>query len=743
MQKTINTSKVKTFPVTGMSCAACATSVEKALNAANGVSKAEVNYANASVQIEFDTPDLQPFDLKATLNGIGYDLIVEDDEDVAMEEAEQQHSREFKKLTRQTIGAAALTVPIMVISMLFPELPYANWIMMALALPVVSLIGRRFFKSAYNQLKHRTTNMDTLVALSTGIAFLFSFFNTVYPQFWISRGLEAHVYYEASAAIITFILLGKLLEEKAKSNTSSALKKLMGLQPKHVIRVIENGDEEKIAIKDVQVGDTLLVKPGERIPVDGMVIKGESYVDESMISGEPIPLQKDKGAPVYAGTINQKGSFQFKAEKVGGETVLALIIKMVKQAQGTKAPVQNLVDKVAAVFVPTVLIISVITFLVWYFSGADQAFSHALLAAVTVLVIACPCALGLATPTAIMVGVGKGAENNILVKDAESLERAHLVNALVVDKTGTITEGTPQVVESKWMKDDNASKSVLLGIESQSGHPLADAIVSSLNKEIKAIQPSSIENIPGRGIVGMVNGISYYVGSSALIHDLTIKMPEEIDTKVKEWEQKAYTVVYYSNTNELLGVLAISDPIKETSKRAIENLKQKNIEVYMLTGDNEQTARAVAGSVGINHFMSQVMPSDKAEFVKKLQSDGKLVAMVGDGINDAEALAQADISIAMGKGSDIAIDVAKMTLITSDLMAIPKAFTLSKQTVNAVKQNLFWAFVYNLIGIPIAAGVLYAYNGFLLNPMIAAAAMAFSSVSVVLNSLRVKWKSLI
>ena len=734
--------KVKTYPVMGMSCAACAASVEKALNDSDGVAKAEVNYANASVLIEFEKPDLQVLDLKATLNGIGYDLIVEEDEDVAMEEAEQQHSRAFDMLIRQTVGAALLTVPLMIISMIFPGLPYANWIMMALALPVVAVFGRRFFKSAFNQLKHKTTNMDTLVALSTGIAFMFSFFNTVYPQFWLSRGLEAHVYYEASAAIVTFILLGKLLEEKAKSNTSSALKKLMGLQPKQVVRVYEDGSEETVAVKSVRVGDILLVMPGDKIPVDGRVVKGDSFVDESMISGEPTPVQKLAEDQVFAGTINQKGSFRFEAEKVGSETVLAHIIAMVKKAQGTKAPVQNLVDKVAAIFVPAILVISIATFLVWYFSGVDQAFSYALLAAITVLVIACPCALGLATPTAIMVGVGKGAEYNILVKDAESLEQAHKVNALVLDKTGTITEGAPQVVGTKWMTSDENIQSILRGIESQSSHPLAESIVESFDVNVKRKEPSSIENIPGRGIVGIVDGVSYYAGSKALIEDLSIETMENLEEVVDEWEQNAYTVVSFADVNRILGILAISDPVKGTSKEAISKLHQKGIEVYMLTGDNEQTAKAVASQVGINHFRSQVMPSDKASFVKELQQQGRRVAMVGDGINDAEALAQADISIAMGKGSDIAIDVAQMTLITSDLMAIPKAFVLSKQTVNAVKQNLFWAFIYNLIGIPIAAGVLYTYNGFLLNPMIAAGAMAFSSVSVVLNSLRVKWKSL-
>ncbi len=736
--------KIKTFPVTGMSCAACAASVETALNGAEGVAKAEVNYANSSVKIEFDDLNLQVDNLKITLNGLGYDMIVEDDEDTAQEEAEIIKESELKILINHTIGAAVFTVPIMIIGMFLPNLPYANWIMMALTVPVIVFFGKRFFVSAVNQLKHKTTNMDTLVALSTGIAFLFSFYNTVNPQFWLSQGLEAHVYYEASAAIITFILLGKLLEEKAKSNTSSAIKKLIGLQPKEVIQILEDGTEKVISIKEVRVGDILLVKPGDKIPVDGTVVSGSSNVDESMISGEPIPVQKIKSEPVYAGTINQDGSFHFKADKVGSETILAHIIKMVQQAQGSKAPVQKLVDKVAAVFVPTVLVLAIITFAVWMIVGGEQAFSHALLSAVTVLVIACPCALGLATPTAIMVGVGKGADNNILVKDAESLERAHLINTLVLDKTGTITEGSPKVVNSIWLDDKELFKSILVGIESQSGHPLASAITKEFEQyKNKNGETFQIENLPGKGIKALIDNQPYWVGNQLLMEEFSINIPNELLSSAKGWQQKANTVVYFANQSQVISVLAIADPIKKNSQKAIQVLKQKGIEVLMLTGDNQQTAKAVAAQVGVDDFKAEVLPSQKADYIKQLQLQGKIVAMVGDGINDAEALALADISIAMGKGSDIAIDVAKMTLISSDLMTIPKALALSKQTVSAVKQNLFWAFIYNLIGIPIAAGVLYSFNGFLLNPMIAAAAMAFSSVSVVLNSLRVKWKPLI
>ena len=515
----------------------------------------------------------------------------------------------------------------------------------------------------------------------------------------------------------------------------------MGLQPK-TLSVIINGEEVEMPINQVEVGYTIMVKPGEKIPVDGKVISGSSFVNESMITGEPIPVQKIKGDEVFAGTVNQKGSFKFIAEKVGGATVLSQIIKMVQEAQGSKAPVQKLVDKVAGIFVPVVIVISIITFITWMLLGGEDAFTHALLTSVAVLVIACPCALGLATPTAIMVGIGKGAENNILIKDAESLELGHRVDAIILDKTGTITEGKPIVTDIKWINEHNSAKlsAILLAIESQSEHPLAEAVSQFLKaKEIIAAPVDGFDSITGQGVIASdQDGEQYFVGNESLMKANHIKISSFAKSLLTKWQGEAKTAILFANRHEVLAVIAIADKIKATSKPAIQSLKQRGIDVYMLTGDNKQTAAEVAKQVGLSFFEAEVMPSDKAEFVKKLQNEGKIVAMVGDGINDSHALAQADVSIAMGKGSDIAMDVAKMTLITSDLQSIPKALNLSRKTVLGIRQNLFWAFIYNIIGIPIAAGLLHPINGFLLDPMIAGAAMAFSSLSVVANSLRLK-----
>lgn len=738
--KTPKTLKRETFPVLEMTCAACAVSVESMLKSTTGVYDAGVNYANQSAWVEYDTNTAKAEDLQNAVRSIGYDLVVNVEDPQAVKEEAQR--KQYESIKTRTIWSSVLALPVVIIGMFFMNMPYANYISMVLSAPVVFYFGRGFFVHAWKQARHGRANMDTLVALSTGVAFVFSLFNTFFPEFWHARGVHAHVYYEAAAVVIAFISLGKLLEERAKSSTSSAIKKLMGLQPK-TVRILIDGVEQEIPVASVRIGNIILVRPGEKIPVDGVVVNGSSFVDESMISGEPVAMEKVAGEKVFAGTINQKGSFQFEAQKVGADTLLAQIIKMVQEAQGSKAPVQKMVDQIAGVFVPVVIGISILTFIVWMVVGGENAFTHALLTSVTVLVIACPCALGLATPTAIMVGVGMGAENNILIKDAESLELAHKVNTIVLDKTGTITEGKPVVTDIQWTAEGqevNHLRDILYTLEVQSEHPLAQAIVDKLKEsEAKSISIDGFESITGKGVKAKFQNKTFYLGNEKLMNENGIKLNNQMAATANLWQSDAKTVVYFANEHTLLSIIGIADRIKPTSLAAIQQLQEKGIAVYMLTGDNKQTAQAVARQVGVKDYRAEILPGDKAEFVKQLQREGMIVAMVGDGINDSHALAQADVSIAMGKGSDIAMDVAKMTLITSDLQSIPKALTLSTKTVMGIRQNLFWAFIYNVIGIPLAAGVLYPVNGFLLDPMIAGAAMALSSVSVVSNSLRLKF----
>ena len=570
----------------------------------------------------------------------------------------------------------------------------------------------------------------------------------LFPDFWLSRGIHPHVYFEAASVIIAFILLGRLLEEKAKGNTSTAIKKLMGLQPK-TVTVVGNG-ERIVPIEQIRPGDIILVKPGERIAVDGIVTEGSSYVDESMLSGEPVAVSKQKDAKVFAGTINQKGSFRFRAEKVGTDTLLAKIIHMVQDAQGSKAPVQQLVDKIAGIFVPAIIGIAVLAFIVWMLLDGTGGFTHGLLAFVTVVIIACPCALGLATPTAIMVGIGKGAERGILIKDAESLEIAKKVNTVVLDKTGTVTEGKPVVSKLVWNtptatpNPSISSKEVLpdifYSLEKLSEHPLADAVVNHLKESASIDDIQDFETITGKGVKGRTQGRTYFAGNLKLLEENRIAISRSLREEATRLTAEAQTVIWFADEENVLAIAGITDRIKETSIRAVSELRAAGIEVHMLTGDNEATAREIARKAGIAHYQASVLPQDKAAFVSRLQAEGRKVAMVGDGINDSAALAQADLSIAMGGGSDIAMDVAKMTIISSDLAKIPEALCLSRLTVRTIRQNLFWAFIYNIIGVPIAAGILYPINGFLLNPMIAGAAMAFSSVSVVSNSLLLKRK---
>ncbi len=730
----------KQFPVTDMTCAACAVSVESVLGHQPGVVSAAVNFATQSVLVEYEPGIIAPAAMKQALQGIGYDLLVEET-DAATEQADNIRHQRYEDLRRRTIWAVILAVPLGILGMFFIDLPYVGYILWAISTPMVLWIGRSFFINAWKQTRHRSANMDTLVALSTGIAYIFSVFNTLFPDFWHRRGLHAHVYFEAAGLVIAFILLGKLLEERAKANTSSAIKKLMGFQPKTVTIVHPGGHTMEIPVAQVRIGNLLLVKPGEKVPVDGVVQSGNSYVDESMLSGEPVPVAKGTGDHVLAGTINQKGSFQFVAEKVGGDTLLAQIIRMVQEAQGSKAPVQQLVDRIAAVFVPVVIGIALITFGAWWIWGGENGLTQGLLAMVTVLVIACPCALGLATPTAIMVGVGKGAEQGILIKDAESLELAHRIQAVVLDKTGTITAGKPVVKTLMWADETDIAKwqNVLYSLEKNSEHPLAEAVAAYLEAGAEPVQLEKIESITGKGIVAEYEGKKVFAGNLKLMQENNLSISKTLQKEVLFRENETNTVIYFANHIQVLALASIADPVKPTSVEAVRELRDMGIDIYLLTGDNRQTAAAVAAQVGIEHFRAEVMPADKESFVQQLQQQGKIVAMVGDGINDSQALARADVSIAMGKGSDIAMDVAKMTLMSSDLGKIPAAIRLSRHTVAAIRQNLFWAFIYNIIGIPIAAGVLYPVNGFLLNPMIAGAAMALSSVSVVSNSLRLKW----
>ena len=762
------------FPVTGMSCAACASSVESILSHTKGVQQAEVNFATELVWVEYEE-SLSPEDLDEALKKVGYGLLWSDDEsgDELAEAQKKAHEEYYYQVKTRTIASILLSIPVIIIGMGFMDWTPGRWISLVLSLPVLFYFGRHFYVNAWKQARHGQSNMDTLVALSTGIAFLFSLFNTLFPQVLLSRGYEVHVYYEAAVVIIAFVSLGKWLEERAKSNTSTALKKLMGLQPKnvHIWMAkdsadssslsdnfdVQQGEEQVMPLKWVKEGQIIIVRPGEHVPVDGQVIFGESYVDESMITGEPIGVLKKKGERVYAGTINQKGSFYFLAEKVGKQTYLSQIISRVQQAQGSKAPVQKLVDRIAGVFVPVVLGIAVLSMVVWMVVGGQEMITQAILAAVAVLVIACPCALGLATPTAIMVGIGKGAEHQILIKDAQSLELAHKVDTVVLDKTGTLTQGRPALTDEKWFldgleKEQSSVAAIIWAIEHQSEHPLSEAFLahyqSHYNSSEDKIVLTRFESMTGKGVEAEdQEGNSYTLGSISYLRDRyknqwNAEVLSSQEDQFRQWEGQAKTVIGFIMNEELRALFALADPLKPTAKGGIDALGRQGLRVIMLSGDSSKTAEAVAKELGIEEVWAQMLPEQKADKIRALQAQGCIVAMVGDGINDSEALAAADVSVAMGQGSDIAMDVAKVTLISSDPGLLAKAFTLSHDTVRGIRQNLFWAFIYNIIGIPIAAGVLYPFNGFLLDPMIAGAAMAFSSVSVVTNSLRLKTKPL-
>ncbi len=741
--------KTAIYPVTGMSCAMCAAAVEEVARQQPGVVEANVNFAAATLDIQYDPARFSVQMLQKAVEEAGYGLIV--DEENPAEAQEREMRREYRSMLRRTVVAWVCILPLAAIGMHWVHPPYANGIMASLALVILLYSGRSFYINAWKQARHGRANMDTLVTLSTAIAFLFSLFTALWPEFWVDRGLEAHVYFEASGMIIAFVLLGKLLETRAKRSTSAAIRGLMGLQPK-TARVLRDGIETEVPLAALQPRDLVNIRPGEKIPVDGVVEAGNSYVDESMITGEPVPVARQAGDQVLAGTINQKGQLTVRITQVGSTTFLVQIVRMVQQAQGSKAPVQRIADRIAGIFVPVILSISALTFLLWLIVGGSTYFFYALQSAISVLVIACPCALGLATPTALMVGIGKAARNHILIKDATALETMCRINCVALDKTGTLTEGQPKVSGHWFAPGMNFQRKQLLAeAESRSEHPLAEALALWLQEKCHRENSASLssqetqsldsfQSITGQGIRFSSNVDHYWAGNRQMAEEQAIVLPAEAKRLLSIWQSEGRSIVYFGMESELLAVFALSDSIKSTSPEAVMRLQQAGIEVVMLTGDNVESASAIARSLGIQRFYAGVLPSDKEQYIIRLQDEGKTVAMVGDGINDSQALARADVSIAMGKGTDIAMDVAMVTLITNDLLLLPRAFMLSNQTVRLIRENLFWAFIYNIIGIPIAAGVLYPFMGLLMNPMIASAAMAFSSVSVVLNSLRLQWK---
>ena len=729
--------KTETFPVEGLMCANCAMHTERALKNMEGVENAVCNFASLEAQVTYDPARVTPNEMAEAVEKAGYKLIVLQQqagaENNMTENIEEMRAQNFLQAKRRTIMAVFLTAMVIIINMFFvesdPRLGYPLWLLTTV---VVFFAGRQFYINAWKQLQQRTSNMDTLVALSTGIAYLFSVFNLFFPQV---LGKDAHLYFDSSCGIITFILIGRLLEARAKANTATSLKKLMGLRPKTTV-ILREGRQEEIEISRVVSGDLLLVRPGEKIPVDGTVVEGSSYVDESLLSGEPVPVLKEQGSKVFEGTLNQKGSFSFRAEKVGAQTMLARIIEMVRDAQNSKAPIQNIVDKVAAIFVPTIIALALLSGLLWFFFGNEPGgnLTRALLSTVTVLVIACPCALGLATPTAIMVGIGRAAEKGILIKDAESLETAKHIDTIVLDKTGTITEGRPTLSEPLTALTPE-QRNILLALENRSEHPLAQALTAPL-ADAGTVEITNFQSLTGRGVSGEHNGTTYFVGSERLLKEQAPHLVAQSEGKTKE---EASTTIYFFTPTTLIATLHIADRVKASSRAALNELEQMGIEIHLLSGDSEKATAAMAQTLGITHFRGGVLPKDKADYVKQLQNSGHHTAMAGDGINDSAALAQADLSIAMGKGADVAMDIAQMTIIQSDLTRIAEAIRLSRKTTRIIRENLFWAFCYNVTLIPIAAGVLIPICGFALPPMFAAAAMALSSVSVVSNSLRLKW----
>ena len=733
-----------TFPVKGMSCASCSAHVAKALRSVSGVVDVNVNLPMNNAKVKYDDALCSPADMARAVYQMGFELVVEAEatNDATSADESQSHAEPstleeqdaLSQKKRQAFGALALAVPLLVLGV-FPKL-FAGQEVASFFLAAMSLwkYGRVFYASALKLLRHGTSNMDTLVALSITVSFVYSFFNLFFPQWFVAHGMQPHLYFDSVGVITAFILLGRLLEAKAKHRTTQSIRRLMRLQPQEVTCVFPNGVQHTKHLKDVKPGDVLLAHPGDRIAVDGVVVNGSSNVDESALSGEPIPVEKSVGSKVMAGTINKHGTLTYRTERAASDTLLAQIIRMVQDAQGSKVPVQAMVDRIAAIFVPSIVIISLLTLAIWLLIGGQNGLTHGLVAMVSVLVIACPCSLGLATPTAIIVGIGRGASMGILVKDATCLERAERIDAVVLDKTGTITQGFPEVKEA-WFAHQADLRSILFSIEQLSTHPLAEAVSQYLKRE-RTREVTDFAALPGHGVRGNVGENTYWVGSMQLMREKSVTFAPEQQRQADAWTANAYTLVAMTDGTQLLALLALADEVKSTSAAAISQLKALGITTYMLTGDNEATAAAVAREVGIDHIKAHTLPTEKANFVRQLQVEGHKVAMVGDGINDSAALAVADLSVAMGRGSDVAIDTAMITLLTSDLARLPQAIRLSQRTVRTIRENLFWAFFYNVISVPIAAGVLYPVCGFMLSPMIAGAAMALSSVSVVSNSIR-------
>ena len=741
--------KKSIYPVGGMTCASCVAHVEDALKDVPGVISTVVNLGSEKATVEYIEGTAWA-EMKKAVEDAGYELGKEIE---GLEDVSETSQREVRKVRNRFIVAAILTVPI-VVMMLTPMFTGMNFLLWALATPVQFWAGWRFYKGAWGALKHHTTDMNTLIAVGSSAAYIYSVIATVFPGVFTSNGIKANVYFDTSAAIITLILLGRYLEARAKGQTSEAIKKLIGLQPKTAV-VFRGGEEKQIPIEEVVTGDLIQVKPGERVPVDGIVREGYSSLDESMITGESIPVEKKSGDEVIGATINKTGSFKFEATKIGKDTTLARIVRLVEEAQGSKAPVQKLADVIASYFVPIVIGIAVVTFLVWFFAGPSPHLTYAFLNFVAVLGIACPCALGLATPTAIIVGTGKGAEQGILIRSADSLERAHKINAVLLDKTGTLTMGKPEVTDiiaaAGYTKDEIIR--LAASAEKNSEHSLAEAIVKTASEKKLALSAASEFNaMPGLGIEAVVDGKQIVLGNLKLIEERKLIL-DDLVFKANELVSAGKTVMFLSVDGQGAGLIALADTIKPEAQKVVHQLHKMGIEVAMVTGDNQRTAEAIARQAGIDRVFAEVLPEHKADEVKKLQSEGKIVAMVGDGINDAPALAQADVGIAIGTGTDVAMETGDITLIRGELHGIVTAISLSKRTMRTIRQNLFWAFAYNVILIPVAAGVLYfafkngtvpsglkfalGDRGFL-NPILAAAAMALSSITVVTNSLRLR-----